>query len=61
MTALAGARTPDATVQSLTSGFSAAFIGSAAIAVVGGLLAVATLRTPRPEGGAREARSATAL
>ncbi|MEU3569340.1 MFS transporter [Kitasatospora sp. NPDC036755] len=48
MTALAGARTPDATVEGLTSGFSAAFLGSAAIAVVGGLLAAATLRTPRP-------------
>nr|BFD89849.1 DHA2 family efflux MFS transporter permease subunit [Kitasatospora sp. Xyl93] len=60
MTALAGARTPDATVEGLTSGFSAAFVGAAAIAVVGGLLAMATLRTPRPEGAAREARSATA-
>ncbi|MFJ6379403.1 MFS transporter [Kitasatospora sp. NPDC092039] len=60
MTALAGARTPDATVEGLTSGFSAAFVGAAAIAVVGGLLAVATLRTPRPERAGREAQSATA-
>ncbi|MEU1283138.1 MFS transporter [Kitasatospora sp. NPDC005856] len=58
MTALAGARTPDATVEGLTSGFSAAFIGAAAIAVVGGLLAAATLRTPRPESAARGTKSA---
>ncbi|MFE6052946.1 MFS transporter [Kitasatospora sp. NPDC056446] len=57
MTALAGARTPDTTVEGLTSGFSAAFAGAAAIAVAGALLAVATLRTPRPDP---EAKSATA-
>ncbi|MFD4660468.1 MFS transporter [Kitasatospora sp. NPDC058444] len=61
MTALAGARTPDATAGGLTSGFSAAFLGSAAIAVAGGLLAAVTLRTPRPEAaGAAGTKSATA-
>ncbi|MGW3178525.1 MFS transporter [Kitasatospora sp. NPDC001119] len=61
MTALAGARTPDATVQGLTSGFSAAFLGAAAIAVAGGLLAAATLRTPRPgRPDATGTKSATA-
>ncbi|MFG2843023.1 MFS transporter [Kitasatospora sp. NPDC048296] len=62
MTALAGAQTTDTTVEGLTSGFSAAFIGAAAIALVGGVLAVATLRTPRPEAAAApapEAHSAT--
>ncbi|MFE4517042.1 MFS transporter [Kitasatospora sp. NPDC056783] len=63
MTALAAARTSDSTVESLTSGFSAAFIGAAAIAVVGGLLAVVTLRTPRPEAAgtpAGDTQTATA-
>jgi len=36
--------------QALTDGFSAAFIGAAAIAAVGGLLALVTLRQP-PAGG----------
>ncbi|MEU9041007.1 MULTISPECIES: MFS transporter [unclassified Kitasatospora] len=58
MTAMAGAQTPDTTVEGLTSGFSAAFVGSAAIAVAGALLAVATLRTPRPDGAAASAASA---
>ncbi|MER5641790.1 MFS transporter [Kitasatospora sp. NPDC002227] len=39
-------------VSSLTDGFSAAFIGAAAVAVVGGLLAIAMLRSPRPEAAA---------
>jgi hypothetical protein len=34
--------------DALTDGFSTAFLGAAGIAVVGGLLAAALLRTPRP-------------
>ncbi|QXV55864.1 MFS transporter [Amycolatopsis sp. TNS106] len=33
----------------LTGGYSAAFLGAAGIAVAGGFLAMATLRTPKPE------------
>ncbi|KJK55767.1 MFS transporter [Saccharothrix sp. ST-888] len=51
MTALAAAkgagRLGDA--KALTDGFSAAFIGAAVIAVVGGVLAIAMLRTPKPQ------------
>jgi hypothetical protein len=35
--------------EALTNGFSAAFIGAAAIAVVGGLLATVTIRTRQRE------------
>ncbi|MDH6125695.1 MFS transporter [Kitasatospora sp. GP82] len=51
MTALAASkgagRLGDATA--LTDGFSAAFVGAAVIAVVGGVLAIAMLRTPEPQ------------
>ncbi|WP_043842947.1 MFS transporter [Amycolatopsis taiwanensis] len=38
----------------LTNGFSAAFLGAAAIAVAGGFLALATLRTPKPATAAEQ-------
>jgi MFS family permease len=50
MTALAagyGATQP-ADPVSLTTGFSAAFLGAAGVALLGAVLAAATLRTPRP-------------
>jgi hypothetical protein len=37
-------------LPALTDGFSAAFLGAAAIAAVGALLAAVTLRTTRPTG-----------
>jgi EmrB/QacA subfamily drug resistance transporter len=51
MTALAASQGADqlGNPQALTDGFSAAFLGAAAIAVVGGLLALVTLRQP-PQG-----------
>ncbi|WP_441249351.1 MFS transporter [Kitasatospora sp. McL0602] len=42
---------------SLTEGFSAAFVGAAAIAVVGGLLAAVMLRTPKPTAAEVDAAS----
>jgi len=50
MTALATAQGADrlGNAEALTEGYSAAFLGAAGIAVVGALLAVALLRTPRP-------------
>jgi EmrB/QacA subfamily drug resistance transporter len=49
MTALAASEGADqlGNPQALTDGFGAAFLGAAGIAVVGGLLALATLRTPK--------------
>ena len=41
--------------ESLTAGYSAAFIGAAVVAVVGGLTAVATLRGPKPSSAGPEA------
>lgn len=48
MTALASAQGADqlGNLEALTDGFSAAFIGAAAIAAVGGLIALLTLRRP---------------
>jgi EmrB/QacA subfamily drug resistance transporter len=43
----------------LTDGFSAAFLGAAGIAAVGGLLAAALLRTPRPAPAETAVRQAT--
>jgi EmrB/QacA subfamily drug resistance transporter len=56
MTALAASQGAGAlgNPQALTDGFSAAFIGAAVIAVVGGLLALVTLRQP-PSGGEPQA------
>jgi len=53
MTALAASQGADqlGDPQALTDGFGAAFLGAAGIAVVGGLLALATLRQPAPQGG----------
>jgi EmrB/QacA subfamily drug resistance transporter len=45
--------------ESLTSGYSAAFIGAAVVAAVGGLIAVVTLRGARPGASAPEAELAT--
>ena len=54
MTALAASQgaTELGNPEALTDGFSAAFIGAAGIAAVGGLLALVTLRQPPPDGGA---------
>ncbi len=54
MTAVAAAHGADklGDVKALTSGFSAAFIGAAAIAAVGGLIALAMLRSPKPRAEA---------
>jgi len=50
MTALAAARGADqlGDRQALTDGFSAAFLGAAALAALGGVLALITLRQPQP-------------
>jgi EmrB/QacA subfamily drug resistance transporter len=50
MTALAASEGADqlGNPQALTDGFGAAFLGAAGIAVVGGVLALVTLRTPKP-------------
>ncbi|MDH6142446.1 EmrB/QacA subfamily drug resistance transporter [Kitasatospora sp. GP30] len=63
MTALAGAETSGTTAKGLTDGFSAAFVGAAAIAVLGALLAVATLRFPKPatEGELTDARESASV
>ncbi|KZE92413.1 putative MFS-type transporter EfpA [Agromyces sp. NDB4Y10] len=45
--------------ESLTSGYSAAFIGAAVVAAVGGLIAVVTLRGARPSASVSEAELAT--
>ena len=51
MTALASAQGADqlGNAGALTDGYSAAFLGAAAIAVAGALLAAALLRTPKAE------------
>ncbi|MGK4584081.1 DHA2 family efflux MFS transporter permease subunit [Kitasatospora sp. HPMI-4] len=60
MTALAAAKGAGhlGDVKALTSGFSAAFTGAAVIAVVGGVLAIALLRTPKPQPQAAVAEAA---
>jgi EmrB/QacA subfamily drug resistance transporter len=45
--------------ETLTSGYSAAFIGAAVVAAVGGLIAAITLRGARPTASAPEAELAT--
>lgn len=52
MTAVAGAYGGNqlGSATALTQGFSAAFLGAGGIALVGAILALATLRFPRPEG-----------
>ncbi len=56
MTALASAQGADrlADAAALTDGYSAAFLGAAAIAVAGGLLALVTLRRPADPGALDE-------
>ena len=59
MTALAASQGADrlGDPQALTDGFSAAFLGAAAIAAIGGLLALVTLRQP-PQAAAEESPEA---
>ena len=45
--------------ESLTSGYSAAFIGAEVVAAVGGLIAVITLRGARSSASAPEAELVT--
>ena len=54
MTAVAASQGADqlGNPPALTDGFSAAFVGAAAIAAVGAVVAGITVRTPRPRGAA---------
>lgn len=56
MTAIATSQGADrlGDLPSLTDGFQAAFIGAAVVALAGAGLALATLRTPRVQGGTEE-------
>ncbi|PHV68125.1 MFS transporter [Williamsia muralis] len=61
MTAVAAAYGADqlGNKAALTDGFSAAFLGAAAIALAGAALALVTIRTPKPNAGAAPADAAT--
>ncbi|PVY26498.1 MFS transporter [Williamsia muralis] len=61
MTAVAAAYGADqlGNKAALTDGFSAAFLGAAAIALAGAALALVTIRTPKPNAGAAPADATT--
>ena len=61
MTAVAAAYGADqlGNKPALTDGFSAAFLGAAAIALAGAALALVTIRTPKPNAGAAPADATT--